>query len=75
MYSSFETSTGSNIAKWKSSGIYDKDDSTLEAVKTLKGAAPRLITANQNGELNVRFNKNMLKQTKVVYNHGNVINM
>ena len=29
LYSSFERSTGLNITKWKSSGIYDNDDGTL----------------------------------------------
>ena len=75
MYSSFETSTGSNITKWKSSCVYDKDNGTLEAVNTLKGAAPRLTIASQNGKLNVRFTLNMLKQSKIVYNHGSAINV
>ena len=75
MHSSFETSTGPNIAKWKSSGVYDKDNGTLEAAKTLKGAAPRLTIATQNGKLNVRFSRNMLEQSKIVYNNGSVINV
>ena len=75
MYSSFETSTGSNIAKWKSSGVYDKDNGTLEAVNTLKGAVPRLTIASQNGKLNVGFSLNMLKQSKIVYDHGSAINV
>ena len=73
MFSSIETSTGSNITKWKSSGVYDKDDFSLDAVNTASGSAPRLTIASQNGKLNIRFN--MLKQSKVIYNHGSVINV
>ena len=75
LFSYFETSTGSNINKWKSSGVYDKDDSSLEAVNSGKGKAPRLTTASQNGKLNVRSDKSMLKQSKVIYNHSGVINV
>ena len=72
-FSSLETLTGSNITKWKSSGIYDKDDSTLEAVNTICGSAPRLRIASENGKLNVRFNKKMLKESKVAYSHDSVV--
>ena len=61
MFSSFVTPTGSNISEWKSSGLCDKDDVSLKA--------------RQNGKLNVRFSKNMLKQTKIAYSHGSVINV
>ena len=71
MFSSFETLISSNnITKWKSSGVYDKDDSSLEAVNGNKGEAPRLTVASQNGKINVRFYNCMLKQNKIIDNYG-----
>ena len=75
LFSSSETSTGSNITKWKSIGAYDKDDSSLDAVNTASGSTPRITIASQNDKLNIRFNKSMLKQNKVVYNNGSVVNV
>ena len=69
MYSSFEISTNSNIDKWKSSGVYDPDDATLEVVDytetksdgTVVVHKPRRTLASQNGKLNVRLTFCLLK--------------
>ena len=56
-------------------GYNEDNEVKLDAVNTLAGLAPKLTIASENGELNVRFNGNLLKQNKIHYNHGRVINI
>ena len=72
VFSSFKRS-GANISSWRSSGIYDDGNVILTAVSNSSSVVPRLI--NENGKLNVSFSGNLLKQTKVAYNHGRIINI
>ena len=71
MFGSFKRS-GANITEWKSPGVYDDNDVLLKAVNT-SSIAPKLKIASENGKLSVRFRGNLLKQTKVAYNHGKII--
>ena len=72
VFSSFKRS-GANISSWRSSGIYDDGNVILTAVSNSSSVVPRLI--NENGKLKVSFSGNLLKQTKVAYNHGRIINI
>ena len=72
VFSSFKRS-GDNISTWKSAGVYDDDNVVLSAVSHSLSVVPRLI--NENGELNISFSGNLLKQTKVADNHGRIINI
>ena len=72
VFSSFKR-TGANICTWKSTGVYNDDSVVLTANFSSSGAAPRL--KNEHGKLNVAFSRIFLKQTKVAYNHGTVINI
>ena len=72
VFSSFKRS-GANISTRKLTGIYDDDNVVLSAVFNSSSVVPRLI--NENRKLNVSFNGNPLKQTKVAYNHGRIINI
>ena len=77
IFTSFKRS-GYNITSWKSTGLYDynKDNAVkLDAVNYSAGLAPKLTTASENGKLNVRFSVNVLKQPKIHYNHGKIIDI
>ena len=55
---------------------YNKDNAVkLDAVNYSAGLAPKLTTASENGKLNVRFSVNVLKQPKIHYNHGKIIDI
>ena len=58
--------------------MHDSDgdnDILLNAVSTLSGERTKLTRASENGKINVRFSGNLLKQPKIYYNHGKVINV
>ena len=44
-------------------------------LNTLSGLAPKLTIARENGKLNVTFSGNLLKQAKIHYDHGKIINL
>ena len=50
------------------------DDSNVSEVANSSNVVPGLII-NKNGKLSVAFSGNLLKQTKVAYNHGRIINI
>ena len=77
IFTSFKRS-GYNIIFWKSTGLYgynEDNDIKLDAVNASASLAPKLTLASENGKLNVRYSGNLLKQPKIHYNHGKIINM
>ena len=71
MYKYFEKS-GSKISSWKSKGLsYEKINSTV-------GTSNNKFAANlvyDNSKIKVKFNGDFLKQEKVPYNHGPLVNI
>ena len=67
--------SGASVNSWKSSGIHDEDDAILSAVYNSLNALPRLIITSENFKFKVRFSGNMLKQDKIHYNHGKLVNI
>ena len=74
VFSSFKIS-GANISTWKSTGVYDDHNVLLTALSNSSNVVPRVITDSGNGKLNVSLNGNLIKQTKVTYNHGRIVNI
>ena len=75
--SSFKRSRSNNTL-WKSTGTYDlneDNDVSLTTVCDSSSIVPKHIIASENGKLNVRFSENLLKQSKIHYNHDKVLNI
>ena len=63
-----------NINGWRSTGIHNDGSSTdLSAIPNLTSAVSKLL--NQNNRLGVTFAGNLLKQARIAYNHGAIINI
>ena len=69
---SFSRSGGSN-SSWKSTGIHnDSNNTDYFSVNNSNNNSPTLL--NQNNRLSVTFNENYMKQSKLAYAHGTVVN-
>ena len=69
VYKYFKT-VGSEIYSWKSKGLYNEK---INSVTTSGGQVPKLV--NENARIKVKFIGNLLKQDKVTFNHGPIVNI
>ena len=53
--------------------MYDDSNAVINSVTNSSSVVPRLL--NESGKLDVAFSENLLKQTKVAYNHGRIVNI
>ena len=53
--------------------MYDDSNVLICAVASLSSVVPRLL--NKSGKIVVAFSGNLLKQTKVAYNHRRIVNI
>ena len=65
--------TGNDINNWLSTGIHNESNIDLDAASNSSSTLPRLF--NHNNRLNVGFAGNLLKQDKITYFHGAVVNI
>ena len=72
-FKSFSKSGGS-ISSWKSTGIHnDSNNTDLFSVNNSNNVSPTLL--NQDNRLGVTFSGNYMKQDKIGYAHGSVVNI
>ena len=62
---------GDEISSWESKGLSNKNISS--STTSNYGQAPRLVY--NNARIKLRFNGDLLKQDKVTYNHGPIVNI
>ena len=66
--------SGGSISSWKSTGIHnDSNNTDLFSVNNSSNNSPSLL--NQENRLGVSFTGNYMKQNKIGYAHGNVVNI
>ena len=63
--------TGDKVSSWKSKGLSD-EKIILTVMSTDKSATK---TIYDNARIKVRFNRDLLRQNQVTYNHGPVVNI
>ena len=61
---------GFEIASWKSKGLFNEE---ISSVINSNGAAQKIVF--DNTKIKVKFNRNFLKQDKVTYNNGPIVNV
>ena len=62
------------VSSWKSTGIRnDSNNTELFSVNDSSNNSPALL--NQNNRLGVTFNGNYMKQSKLGFSHGTVVNI
>ena len=69
MYKYFDT-VDFEIASWKSKGLFDENSISFS---NSNGAVPKIIY--DNAKIKVRFNGDLLKESKTTYNHGTIVNI
>ena len=69
MYKYFKT-VGNEISSWESKGLYSEK---ISSVTTPDSPVSKLIY--DNARIKVKFNGDLLKQNKVTYNHGPIVNI
>ena len=69
VYKYFET-VGSETSSWESKGLYSEK---ISSVTTSDGRVSKLLYDNVS--IKVKFNGDLLKQNKVTYNHGPIVNI
>ena len=68
------TKNGGDIHAWISTGIHDDNNNTdLLSVNNSNNNLPTLL--NKNNRLSVTFNGNYMKQNKLDYAHGKIVNL
>ena len=68
------TKNGGNIHAWISTGIHnDSNNTDLFSVNNSNNNSPTLL--NKNNRLGVTFNGNSMKQNKLGYAHGKIVNL
>ena len=68
MYNYFE-SVGYEITSWESKGLFSKK---ISSASTSDDRVSELVF--DNARIKVKFNGDLLKQNKVTYNHGSIVN-
>ena len=61
---------GSEISSWESKGLSSEK---ISSVTTSDGRVSKLV--HDNARIKVKFNEDFLKQNKVTYNHGPIVNI
>ena len=69
MYKYFDA-VGFEIASWKSKVLFNEE---ISSVRNSNGAVPKIVY--DNDRVNIKFNGNLLKQDKVTYNRGPIVNI
>ena len=69
MYKYFDVA-GFEIASWKSKGLFTEE---ISSVMNSNGAVPNIVY--DNARKKVKFNGNLLKPDKVIYNHEPIVNI
>ena len=69
MYNYFDT-LGFEIKSWKLKGLFNEKNSSFT---NSNGVVPKIVY--DNARIKVKFNGNLLKQNKVIYNHGSIVNV
>ena len=68
------TKNGGDIHAWVSTGIHnDSNNTDLFSVNNSNNNSPTLL--NKNNKLGVTFNGNYMKQNKLDYAHGKIVNL
>ena len=68
------SSNGGSVSSGKSTGIHnDSNDTDLFSVNNSSNNSPTLL--NQNNRLSVTFNGHYMKQSKLGYAHGTLVNI
>ena len=68
------TKTGEAIHAWISTGIHnDSNNTDLFSVNNSNNNSPTLL--NKNNRLGATFNRNYMKQNKLGYAHGKIVNL
>ena len=63
-------SVGIEIASWKSKGLFNEE---ISSVVNPSSAVPKILY--DNATIKVKFDRNLLKQDKVTYNHRPLANI
>ena len=58
------------VSSWISKGLYNKK---ISFVSKSNGTVPKIVC--DNARIKVKFNENLLKQNKVTYTHGSIVNI
>ena len=61
---------GTEASSWVSKGLSNEK---LKSITIFRGVVPQIVYGN--ARIKVKFNGNLLKQNKVTYNHGPIVNI